>query len=269
MIRIGEFSQLTSISINMLRNYDKIGLLIPKHVDNESGYRYYDKSQLVQANQIMAMKNMGLSLDDIMQTMSMSSMKIDKVIEENLHNRYQELEKVKNQIKQLESVLNINDNKKLYSLNIVTKKMDEMIVLSYQDYITNYNDEGILWESIHRLACENKIEIDKDAKAISINHGYDDNNGKMLVEIQLELNKKYKCSLPLKVKIYEPREVVSIVFKGQYSQISDINVVVAQWLDDNRYYLDGEVFSIYYRSPGNCNDENKFITEMCFPVKKI
>lgn len=36
MLRIGEFSALSSISINMLRHYDKIGLLIPKHVDQVS-----------------------------------------------------------------------------------------------------------------------------------------------------------------------------------------------------------------------------------------
>lgn len=29
MLKIGEFATITGISINMLRNYDKIGLLIP------------------------------------------------------------------------------------------------------------------------------------------------------------------------------------------------------------------------------------------------
>lgn len=32
MLRIGEFAELSSITIHMLRNYDKIGLLCPKHV---------------------------------------------------------------------------------------------------------------------------------------------------------------------------------------------------------------------------------------------
>lgn len=34
MFKIGEFSVLTSISIHMLRNYDKIGLLIPNYIDD-------------------------------------------------------------------------------------------------------------------------------------------------------------------------------------------------------------------------------------------
>lgn len=51
MLRIGEFAALSTISIHMLRNYDKIGLLVPQYVDEFNGYRYYDKEQLIQANQ--------------------------------------------------------------------------------------------------------------------------------------------------------------------------------------------------------------------------
>ena len=69
MLRIGEFVELSSISINMLRNYDKIGLLVPRYIDNASGYRYYDKEQLLQANQILALKEMGFGLDEIKKIM--------------------------------------------------------------------------------------------------------------------------------------------------------------------------------------------------------
>ena len=52
MLKIGEFSKITGISIYMLRNYDKIGLLIPKYIDGDSGYRYYGEEQIPVANQI-------------------------------------------------------------------------------------------------------------------------------------------------------------------------------------------------------------------------
>ena len=62
MLRIGEFSALSQISIYMLRHYDEIGLLTPEHTDNFTGYRYYSEAQLPTANKIRALKNMGLSL---------------------------------------------------------------------------------------------------------------------------------------------------------------------------------------------------------------
>ena len=65
MLRIGEFSNLTGISIHMLRNYDKIGLLIPEHTDEINGYRYYNERQIVIGNQIQVLKNLGFGLKEI------------------------------------------------------------------------------------------------------------------------------------------------------------------------------------------------------------
>jgi DNA-binding transcriptional MerR regulator len=76
MLRIGEFATLSTISIYMLRNYDKIGLLVPQHVDELSGYRYYDKLQLLQANRIIALKSMGFGLDEIKICISLHMKKI-------------------------------------------------------------------------------------------------------------------------------------------------------------------------------------------------
>lgn len=60
MLKIGEFSVLSQISIHMLRHYDDIGLLIPGHEDDFMGYRYYSECQLPIANKIQALKSMGL-----------------------------------------------------------------------------------------------------------------------------------------------------------------------------------------------------------------
>ena len=62
MLRIGEFSALSQISIYMLRHYDEIGLLIPEYTDKFTGYRYYTEGQLPTANKIRALKSMGISL---------------------------------------------------------------------------------------------------------------------------------------------------------------------------------------------------------------
>lgn len=62
MLRIGEFSVLSQISIYMLRHYSEIGLLIPERTDPFTGYRYYSENQLPIANKIRSLKNMGLSL---------------------------------------------------------------------------------------------------------------------------------------------------------------------------------------------------------------
>ncbi len=65
MLKIGEFSRLSQISIKALHIYDDRGLLQPEHVDKFTGYRYYTLNQLPYAHRIMALKEMGLSLEQI------------------------------------------------------------------------------------------------------------------------------------------------------------------------------------------------------------
>ena len=62
MLKIGEFSRLSRISVRMLRHYDEIGLLAPDTVDPETGYRYYSEEQLAAASRITALREMDFSL---------------------------------------------------------------------------------------------------------------------------------------------------------------------------------------------------------------
>ena len=65
MLKIGEFSKLSRVSIRMLRHYDEIGLLKPAEIDSFTGYRYYSESQLTIIGRISSLKELGFSLADI------------------------------------------------------------------------------------------------------------------------------------------------------------------------------------------------------------
>lgn len=65
MLSIGAFARLVGVSVRMLRHYDRLGLLVPARVDEFSGYRYYSPDQLDRANQLVTLKELGFSLDDV------------------------------------------------------------------------------------------------------------------------------------------------------------------------------------------------------------
>ena len=65
MLRIGEFSNLSQVSVKTLHHYNDIGLLSPAHTDAQTGYRYYEAVQLTRLVRIRALKDLGFSLDDI------------------------------------------------------------------------------------------------------------------------------------------------------------------------------------------------------------
>lgn len=62
---IGEFSQITGLSIKALRFYDEKGLLPPAVVDSQSGYRYYDTASVERARMISRLRELQFPLESI------------------------------------------------------------------------------------------------------------------------------------------------------------------------------------------------------------
>ncbi|MBF2514141.1 MerR family transcriptional regulator [Listeria marthii] len=67
LFSIGEMAKKSQLSIQRLRYYDKIGLLVPAFTDPASGYRYYKTAQEEQLNLIQALQYMGFSLQELKQ----------------------------------------------------------------------------------------------------------------------------------------------------------------------------------------------------------
>ena len=65
MFSIGDFAWYGRVSVRMLRHYDAIGLLRPARVDQVSGYRWYEAGQLSRLNRIVALKDLGFTLQQI------------------------------------------------------------------------------------------------------------------------------------------------------------------------------------------------------------
>lgn len=70
MYSIGAFAELGGVSIRMLRHYDSIGLLAPAHVDPTTGRRSYGTDQLAHLNRLVALKELGFTLQQVKQLLN-------------------------------------------------------------------------------------------------------------------------------------------------------------------------------------------------------
>jgi len=65
LLSIGEFSRMTHLSVKALRHYHEVGVLAPADIDPFTGYRFYDASQVVPAQVIRRLRDLGMPLDSI------------------------------------------------------------------------------------------------------------------------------------------------------------------------------------------------------------
>ena len=87
MYKIGDFSSMSKTTIKTLRYYEKEGLLTPVYIEQNTGYRYYESSQLIDISKIISLRQIGLSIKEIKKVLDGYDMK------EILNNRKNEIEK--------------------------------------------------------------------------------------------------------------------------------------------------------------------------------
>jgi len=61
---VGQIAKRMGITVRALHHYDKTGLLSPSS-ESEGGFRLYNYKDMVKLSQILSLKNLGFSLDDI------------------------------------------------------------------------------------------------------------------------------------------------------------------------------------------------------------
>src|SRR5215471_4494172 len=64
MLSIGRFARMTGLTVKALRHYDELGLLRPAHVDDWTGYRWYERSQVREAVAVRRLRALRVPLDE-------------------------------------------------------------------------------------------------------------------------------------------------------------------------------------------------------------
>ena len=270
MLKIGEFSKLSRISIRMLRHYDELGLLEPLTIDKFSGYRYYSESQLITAGKIAAFKDMGFSLSEIAEMLAETDAEL---IGEKLDKKKSELSnqllQTKWRIKLVETARErLRKDYNAMKYDVTLKTLPERYVASIRKIIPSYKHEGMLWGiMMQETAPLNMTDGDPCLCSVIFHDGeYKEEN--VDIEAMKTVIGSYPDTENVKFKKVAPITFASATYKGPYEMINEVNIAVAQWVSDNGYEFADKTFNIYHVSPNETNDPNEFVTEVCYPVKK-
>jgi DNA-binding transcriptional MerR regulator len=134
MFRIGELAQLSQVTVQTLRYYDELGLIKPVHTDPDTNYRYYSMDQLPHIHRIMALKEIGFSLEQIklMLGEELPAEQLRGMLRLKRNEALQQMEEVRRQLALIEFRLNMIDSEAAFpNLDVVIKRLEPLRCLSY------------------------------------------------------------------------------------------------------------------------------------------
>ncbi len=138
MLKIGEFTKLSMLTVKALRFYEKEGLLIPARVDEWTGYRFYEASQLETAATSKALRQLDFSVEEIKAHLSGVPLK------DALCAKQAELQKKQTDISARISIINYLMEESDMKYQAVIKKIDECMVYSEERTLEKYSDVSML-----------------------------------------------------------------------------------------------------------------------------
>ena len=114
LMSIGKMADINHLSVATLRLYDKLGLIKPEYVDEETNYRFYDIRQNARLDMIAYMKDLGMSLAEMKDVLKKEDFNIieDILIKKNeqIHKQIDELKRQHERVEQ--AIRNIERRRK-------------------------------------------------------------------------------------------------------------------------------------------------------------
>lgn len=212
MLKIGEFSVLSQISIYMLRHYDEIGLLIPEHVDEITGFRYYSERQLPIAGKIQALKSMGLSLNLIKEILTKyaDNAGLKTYLELQAIEQKEKIGHMQKQLNLLETTIaNLDHDSAIPLYSVALKRIPAHYVISVRGIIKTPDKEAELWKRLAQERNRQKIQFAHPAWNIAVFHDEGFQERDLDVEIQQAV--KGKCHDTDAMKYKKVEEIIAAI----------------------------------------------------------
>lgn len=269
MLKIGEFSKLSRVSIRMLRHYDEIGLLKPAEIDRFTGYRYYNPDQLPVIGRITALKDMGFQLADIVKILDVYDDR--ETLDDYFAMRQAELKEITEtahyQMRLLDTARKRLRKEQNMSYNVSIKTIPERYAATVHMTIPRYEDEGLVWQILNEETAPLNV-IPAEPCLVAAEYLDDEYKEE---DVELVAWKTVKGDYPdtehVKFKTLPAVKVASCMVKGGYDQMPEVYGAVISWVNDNGYECAGPMFNIYHVSPHETQNPDEFVTEVCYAVR--
>jgi DNA-binding transcriptional MerR regulator len=278
MFRIGEFSQITRVTVDTLRYYDTLGLLKPAKVDPFTGYRYYSARQIMSLNRIVALKEVGFSLEEIARILrdKLTTDQLRGMLKAQLARAETEIESAQSRRQRVMArlnFLNLEDNMPAYEVTL--KPVEKLTVAAIREMVPHIEQMpqrcSQMFDVIERWIRANHLPLGP-SMSIYYNEGFTRENIDTecsFIIPDAEPGNIIKPKKPIEVRQLDPVPLMAstIAIDGFYKKPGGLLPAynaLAEWIEENGYRIAGPPRELFYGSA----QKGDLTAEVQFPMEK-
>ena len=263
MLKIGEFSKLSHLTVKALRFYEKEKLLKPLSIDEWTGYRYYETCQLEDAARIKAYRQLGLSIDEIKGIFSGADIK------EALGRRATDLEAQKEDIEvRLSIIKHLLERGEKIMYQVTVKEIPATIVYYAEVTLPKYSD---MMRWIPKIGAE-AVRLNPGLKCAEPPYEFceyldgEHKDSDVLIRHNEAVTSTGVENEHIKFKEIPATKVLSIFHKGAYDAAGEAYAFIMQYAEENGYQVSGLARECYIDGIWNKESVEDWLTEIQLPI---
>ncbi|HJQ13925.1 MAG TPA: MerR family transcriptional regulator [Anaerolineales bacterium] len=282
MFKIGEFSRLSRVSVRMLRHYDQLGLLTPSETDPFTGYRYYSAEQLPRLNRILALRDLGFSLEqvsgmleeDLSTDQLLGMLKLKRAeVEEQMKAEQQKLQRLEVRIRQMREAPGHG------KYDVILRDIEPEMAATYREVAADDDRIQQMFDMVETYVTGfDGARADKPPFSIY----YDEEYREKEMDVEVAVPLRYAIPETESIRIRQlPRlsSVACVVHVGEYADIYQAYNALLAWIEANDYRMTGPIREVYLRYGAEgldfelpqtylADDKHEYVTELQISVEK-
>ncbi len=271
MLKVGEFSRMSQVTVKTLHHYDEVGLLKPSQTDPFTNYRYYTLDQLPRLHTIMALKELGLSLDEIAQLLSeeLSADQIRGMYRLKQAELRQRVREEQARLAQVEFRLRQIEQEGIAStLDIVVKRIEPFFALTLRRTFQSRQEREVIARGIEEGIRQRTIAWTGGVPT-SIFYEEEFRGDYLDTEMVAPVSPTHTPSVSLgdagtlTLRELPAMETAAVyMHQGDYDSLNEKYLMLQRWAVENGYHLSGTWRFLYHRGPMHRGAAADYLTEI-------
>jgi len=269
MFSIGEFARHGRVSVRMLRHYDAIGLIRPACVDSATGYRFYQASQLDELNRVIALKELGFTLQQVQAILDekVSAAELRGMLKLRRAEIQATIDAETTRLARVEGrLMTIEDEARVPADGVVVKRLAPVRLAELTGVAAGYEPEAItpvIQPLYHDLWCR-LAGADIPAAGPAVAYYEDTAQGGIVVHAAVPVavppGGDHGFSV---VDLPEVESAAAIIHHGSMDDVLPTGQALARWIDANGYHSAGYAREVTLNW---CPDPEQWVTELQQPI---